>query len=119
MRNENLLKVTDKKQLKNGNLYMENELNLTIYKKTNINRSMRNNKIKKIMATTNWTIVMRDKKTEKTLLHNLEQKWTYKTAIGIAKESLIDEAHELICIVETNKIMIKNDKEEEEKKSNI
>ena len=27
-----LLKVTDKKQLKNGNLYMENELNLTIYK---------------------------------------------------------------------------------------
>ena len=33
MRNEKLLKVTDKKQLKNGNLYMENELNLTIYKK--------------------------------------------------------------------------------------
>lgn len=32
VRNENLLKVTDKKQLKNGNLYMENELNLTIYK---------------------------------------------------------------------------------------
>ena len=28
-----LLKVTDKKQSKNGNLYMENELNLTIYKK--------------------------------------------------------------------------------------
>nr|DAW90908.1 MAG TPA: hypothetical protein [Microviridae sp.] len=32
MRNEKLLKVTDKKQLKNGDLYMENELNLTIYK---------------------------------------------------------------------------------------
>lgn len=32
MRNENLLKVTDKKQSKNDNLYMENELNLTIYK---------------------------------------------------------------------------------------
>lgn len=28
-----LLEGTDKKQLKNGNLYMENELNLTIYKK--------------------------------------------------------------------------------------
>ena len=33
VRKENLRKVTDKKQLKNGNLYMENELNLTIYKK--------------------------------------------------------------------------------------
>ena len=32
VRKGNLLKVTDKKQLKNGNLYMENELNLTIYK---------------------------------------------------------------------------------------
>nr|DAW01811.1 MAG TPA: hypothetical protein [Microviridae sp.] len=32
MRKGNLLKVTDKKQSKNGNLYMENELNLTIYK---------------------------------------------------------------------------------------
>lgn len=67
------------------------------------------------MAVTNWTIVMRNKKTEKILLRNLEQKWTYKTAIGIAKESLIDEIHEIICIVETNKIMIKNDKKEKEK----
>lgn len=65
------------------------------------------------MAATNWTIVMRNKKTEKVLLHNLEAKWTYKTAIGIAKESLIDETHELICVVETSKIMVKNDKETE------
>jgi hypothetical protein len=65
------------------------------------------------MAATNWTIVMRNKKTEKVLLHNLEAKWTYKTAIGIAKESLIDETHELICVVETSKIMITNDKETE------
>ena len=65
------------------------------------------------MAATNWTIVMRNKKTEKVLLRKLEAKWTYKTAIGIAKESLVDETHELICVVETNKIMIKNDKEEE------
>ena len=63
------------------------------------------------MAATNWTIVMRNKKTEKILLRNLEQKWTYKTAIGIAKESLIDETHELICVVETNRIMLKNEKE--------
>ena len=41
------------------------------------------------MAATNWTIVMRNKKTEKVLLRNLEAKWTYKTAIGIAKESII------------------------------
>lgn len=64
------------------------------------------------MAATNWTIVMRNKKTEKVLLHNLEQKWTYKTAIGIAKESLIDETHELVCVVETSKILLKDDKEE-------
>ena len=36
VRKGNLLKVTDKKQLKNGNLYMENELNLTIYKKQRV-----------------------------------------------------------------------------------
>ena len=36
MRKGNLLEVTDKKQLKNGNLYMENELNLTIYKKQRV-----------------------------------------------------------------------------------
>ena len=65
------------------------------------------------MAATNWTIVIRNKKTEKVLLHNLEEKWTYKTAVGIAKESLLDETHELICIVETSKIMIKNEKETE------
>lgn len=64
------------------------------------------------MAATNWTIVMRNKKTEKVLLHNLEQKWTYKTAIGIARESLIDETHELVCVVETSKILLKDDKEE-------
>lgn len=47
MRKGNLLKVTDKKQLKNGNLYMENELNLTIYKQQIINRSTWSIKIKK------------------------------------------------------------------------
>lgn len=73
------------------------------------------------MAATNWTIVMRNKKTEKVLLHNLEEKWTYKTAIGIAKESLTDEIHELICVIETNKVMLKNVKNDEknEKKDDI
>ena len=65
------------------------------------------------MAATNWTIIIGDRKTGTFLLHNLESKWTYKTALGIAKESLIDETHELICVVETNKIMIKYDKETE------
>ena len=41
-----------------------------------------------------------------------------KTAIGIATELNNDEINELVCIVETNKIMIKNDKEAE-KKSDI
>lgn len=64
------------------------------------------------MAATNWTIIRRNKKNGNILIYNLESKWTYKTALGIAIESNIDETHELICVVETNKIMIKNDKEE-------
>lgn len=68
------------------------------------------------MAATNWTIVMRDKQTEKVLLHNLETKWTYKVALGIAKESLIGTTYELICVVETNKIMLKHENKTENKK---
>ena len=65
------------------------------------------------MAATNWTIIRRNKKNGNILIYNLESKWTYKTALGIAIESNIDETHELVCVVETNKIMIKNDKEAE------
>lgn len=72
----------------------------------------------KIMAATNWTIIKRNKATNQIVLSNLESKWTYKTAIGIATESNNDGKNELVCVVETNKIMIKNDKEEE-KKSDI
>lgn len=61
------------------------------------------------MAATNWTVVIGNKETGTVLLHNLEAKWTYKVALGIAKESLIDETHELICIVETRKILLNND----------
>lgn len=70
------------------------------------------------MAATNWTIIRKNKKSGTIVMYNLETKWTYKTALGIAIESNNNETHELICVVETNKIMIKNDKEEE-KKNNI
>lgn len=67
------------------------------------------------MAVTNWTVIRRNKKSGQILMHNLESKWTYKTALGIAIESNIDETHELICVVETNKIMLKNENESKEK----
>lgn len=70
------------------------------------------------MAATNWTIIKRNKETNQIILSNLETKWTYRTAIGIATELNNDEINEIVCIVETNKIMIENDKEEE-KKSDI
>lgn len=69
------------------------------------------------MATTNWTIVTRRKEDGKLVLFPLKTKWTYKTAIGIASESTTKD-FDLVCVVETNKIMLKNDKEEE-KKSDI
>lgn len=67
------------------------------------------------MAATNWTIIRKNKKNEHILIYNLESKWTYKTALGIAIESNIDETYELICVVETNKIMIKDEKKTENK----
>lgn len=67
------------------------------------------------MAATNWTIIRREKKSNQMLTFNLESKWTYKTALGIAIESNNNEIHELVCVVETNKIMLKNDKESEKK----
>ena len=72
----------------------------------------------KIMAATNWTIIKREKKTSQIEIYNLDKKWTYKTAIGIATELNNNEIYDLVCIIETNKIMIKNDKEKE-KKSDI
>jgi hypothetical protein len=64
------------------------------------------------MAATNWTIIKRNKATNQIVLFNLEKKWTYKTAIGIATELNNNEINELVCIVETNKIIIKNEKKE-------
>lgn len=67
------------------------------------------------MAATNWTIIRKNKKSGQILMYNLEAKWTYKTALGIAIESTIDETHELICVVETSKILIKDEKESKKK----
>ena len=67
------------------------------------------------MAATNWTIIRRNKASGEIVISNLESKWTYKTALGIATESTINETHDLICVVETNKILLKNEKGNEKK----
>lgn len=71
------------------------------------------------MATTNWTIIRREKKTNKMLICKLESKWTYKTALGIAFETNDDEVYELVCVTETNKMMPKNEKKSEEEETDI
>ena len=67
------------------------------------------------MAATNWSIIKREKATNQIEIYNLDKKWTYKTALGIAIELNNNEIYELVCIIETNKIMVKNDKKEEKK----
>lgn len=67
------------------------------------------------MAATNWTIIKREKETNQIEIYNLDKKWTYKTALGIAIESNRNEIYDIVCVVETNKIMQKNEKEAEEK----
>lgn len=64
------------------------------------------------MAATNWTIVRRNKRSNTILLDNLEFKWTYKQALAIARESGID-THDLICVIETSKILLKDEKKDE------
>ena len=66
------------------------------------------------MAATNYTVIVRNKETERTVLINLTSKWTYKQALAIAKEAHVKEdTHELICVIETNKILLKNEEEDE------
>ena len=67
------------------------------------------------MAVTNWTIITKRKDNGTVVTFPLQSKWTYKTAVAIANETMDTDTFEIICIVETNKIMIKNDKEEEKK----
>lgn len=67
------------------------------------------------MASTNWTIIKREKATNQIEIYNLDKKWTYKTALGIATELNNNEIYELVCIIETNKIITKNEKESKKK----
>ena len=66
------------------------------------------------MAITNWTIIRRYKENEKIHMTNLVSKWTYKTALGIAQESTNNEKFDLICVIETNKIITRDDEEEKD-----
>lgn len=67
------------------------------------------------MAATNWTIITRRKDNGIVVTFPLLSKWTYKTAVAIAYESTDTSIFEIICVVETNKVMLKNDKEEEKR----
>ena len=67
------------------------------------------------MAATNWKIITKRKDSGKVVTFPLLSKWTYKTAVAIANESTDTNTFEIICIVETNKIMLKDDKEKEKK----
>lgn len=67
------------------------------------------------MAATNWTIITRRKDNGIVVTFPLLSKWTYKTAVAIANESMDTNTFEIICVVETHKVMLKNDKEEEKK----
>lgn len=64
------------------------------------------------MAATSYTIVRRNKRNNAIFLDKLTNKWTYKQALAIAKESATD-AFELVCVIESNKIMLKDEKENE------
>lgn len=71
------------------------------------------------MAATNWTAIFKETKKGIMTFTNYKNKMTYKTALAVAKESIDNDSNfDLVCVVETNKIMLKNDKEEE-KKTNI
>lgn len=65
------------------------------------------------MAATNWTIIARRKDNGIIVTFPLLSKWTYKTAVAIANESTDKSIFEIICVVETNKVMLENDKKEE------
>nr|DAQ72334.1 MAG TPA: hypothetical protein [Microviridae sp.] len=67
------------------------------------------------MAATNWTIITRRKDNGIVVTFPLLSKWTYKTAVAIANESTDTSIFEIICVVETNKVMLENDKKEEKK----
>ena len=62
------------------------------------------------MAATNYTVITKNKVTERILLTNLWEKWTYKQALAIAREAnRKSKTHELVCVIETSKIMLKDE----------
>ena len=61
------------------------------------------------MAATNWTVIRRNKKNGNILMYNLESKWTYKTALGIAIESNILATHAAIIKVLPIKVVTSPD----------
>ena len=66
------------------------------------------------MAATNYTVIVKNKGTGKVVLTNLLSKWTYKQALAIAQEAnKKSSTHELICVIETSKILLKDEKENE------
>lgn len=68
------------------------------------------------MAATNWTIVTKRNEDNQVDLFPLTTKMTYKTALAIANETIKSESFELICVVETSKILLKNENETEKTK---
>lgn len=71
------------------------------------------------MAATNWTAIYREKQNGELIFTEYQSKLTYKTALAIATESTRhDLGFELICVVETSKILLKDEKKAE-KKSDI
>ena len=72
-----------KKSYKNRRKFGKSEKNnkpLQCQKNKSINRSIWNNKIKKIMAITNWAIISKHKKSGVLCTYELGAKWTYRTA---------------------------------------
>lgn len=67
------------------------------------------------MAATNWTIITRRKDNGIVVTFPLLSKWTYKTAVAIANESTDTSTFEIICVVESSKIMLKDEKDSENK----
>lgn len=65
------------------------------------------------MAATNYTVIVKNKATQKIVLIDLTSKWTYKQALAIAKETHAkNDTQELVCVIETNKILLKNENED-------
>lgn len=73
------------------------------------------------MAATNYTVVkmvpsLLEGQNPVLMTNELQGKWTYKTAVAVAMET-IREGERLVCVIESNKIMLKDKKENEENRA--